>query len=389
MNDEANANATGDLPSARLTEIDAKLQLINASYAEVLDATKHQDDKIGQLLIGIAFLTAATLALAALGTPVFITRAFVVQPFELPLGLITLAAFLVGVLFSVMLLLASLSTPLRLPGLGKKNSRAQTSKNDYLQWVHGVSQIYFYEISQISVDQWERKWDASVEALKRQRLKSLIKETHNLGLRTSAKYDRTTEAVALLSLALLEFALSVVFVSIIAGSLGDNKPIMLELWQRVIIGGIFGCYFWAQLLGRIRYGRQAVNEAPSRKVPSLKRRQFRGELWYAILIAALIIDTLIYDRSWPGLAAWIGMTTALTCGCLISFWCAELVPWGSLRLALPTIIYSGLAVLCGVKGWYVGQLGVASLAVLCLIGYAMLQPTLSLRRSRQYYWDNQ
>ena len=220
MNDEVNANAPGYRPSARLTEIDAKLQLINTSYAEVLDATKHQDDKIGQLLIGIAFLTAATLALAALGIPAFITRAFIIQPFELPLGLIALAAFLVGVLFSVMLLLASLSTPLRLPGLGKKNNPGQTSKNDYLQWVHGVSQIYFYEISQISVDQWERKWDASVEALKRQRLKSLIKETHNLGLRTSAKYDRTTEAVALLSLSLLEFALSVIFVSIIRRQFG-------------------------------------------------------------------------------------------------------------------------------------------------------------------------
>lgn len=384
MNDEANGNATGDLPSAGLTEIDAKLQLINTSYAEVLDATKHQDDKIGQLLIGIAFLTAATLALAALGMPTFITRAFIVQPFELPLGLIALAAFLVGVLFSVMLLLASLSTPLRLPGLGKKNNPAH-----YMQWVHGVSQIYFYQISQISVDQWVHKWDASVEVLKQQRLKSLIKETHNLGLRTSAKYDRTTEAVALLSLSLLEFALSVIFVSIIAGSSGDDKPIMLELWQRVIIGGIFGCYFWAQLLGRIRYGRQAVNEAPSMKVPSPKRRQFRGELWYAILVAALIVDTLIYDRSWPGLAAWIGITATLTCCCLISFWCAQRVRWASLRLAVPTIIYAGLAVFCGVKGWYVGQLGVASLAVLCLIGYAMLQPTLSLRRNRQYYWDNQ
>jgi uncharacterized integral membrane protein len=388
MNDEVKGNARGGLPPTEPTELDTKLELISASYAEVLDATKHQDDKISQLLVGIAFLTAATLALAALGVPSFITRTFVVQPFELPLGLIALAAFLVGVLFSVMLLLASLSTPLRLPGLGKKNNSTQTSKNDYLQYVHDVSQIYFYAISRISVDQWEHKWSASAEALKRQRLKSLINETHNLGLRTSAKYDRTTEAAALLSFSLLEFALSVIFVSIVAGSSG-NKPINLELWQRFIIGGIFGCYFWAQLLGRIRYDRQAVNEAPSRRVPSVERRQFRGELWYAIFVAVLIVDTLIYDRSWPGLGPWIGMTAALTCVCLISFWRAERAPWGSLRLAVPVIIYAGLAVFCGVKGWYVGQLGVASLAVLCLIGYAMLQPTLSLRKSRQYYWDNQ
>jgi hypothetical protein len=386
MNDAGNANARGDLPGPGATELEAKLELINASYAEVLDATKHQDDKIGQLLIGIAFLTAATLALAALGMPSFITRAFVVHPFALPLGLIALAAFLVGVLFSVMLLLASLGTPLRLPGLGKKKN---LSKNDYMQRVKEVSQIYFYEISRISVDQWAHKWEVSAEELKRQRLKSLINETHNLGLRTSAKYDRTTEAVALLSLSLLEFALSVIFVSIIAGSPGGYKPILLELWQRIIIGGIFGCYFWAQLMGRIRYDRQAVNEAPSRRVRSPDRRQFRGELCYAVLIGALIVDTLIYDRSRPDLAVWIGITAALTFACLIAFLCAQQTPWGSLRLAVPTVVYAALAVFCGVKGWYVGQLGVASLAVLCLIGYAMLQPTLSLRRSRDDYWKYQ
>lgn len=392
MNDEANANAMGDLAPAGLAEIDAKLQLINASYAEVLDATKHQDDKIGQLLIGIAFLTAATLALAALGVPSFITRTFVVQPFKLPLGLIALAAFLVGVLFSVMLLLASLSTPLRLPGLGKKNTLQRPKKNDSMQWVRGVkaSQIYFFEMSRISLDQWEHKWDAPVEALKRERLKSLVKETHNLGLRTSAKYDRTTEAAALLSLSLLEFALSVIFVAIAAGSPSGDTPIMLQLWQRIILGGIFGCYFWAQLLGRVRYDRQAVNEAPFRGVPSRERRQFRGELWYAVLVSALIVDTFIYDRSWPGLAAWVGVTAALTCACLIAFWCAAAQShWRSLSLAVPAIIYAGLAIFCGVEGWYVGQLGVSSLAVLCLIGYAMLQPTLSLRKSRQEYWDGE
>jgi uncharacterized integral membrane protein len=391
MDEEAEPNAVGDLPPTDLAEVDAKLELITTSYNEVLDATKHQDDKIGQLLTSIAFLTAATLALAALGIPSFVTRAFVVQPFKLPLGLIALAVFLVGVLFSVMLLLASLSTPLRLPGLGKKSNSTQSSTDDdSMRWAGGVkaSQIYFFEISRVSLDQWESKWDATVDALKRERLRSLIRETHNLGLRTSAKYDRTTEAVALLSMALLAFALSVVFVAIIAGSSSGHGPIALKLWQRVIIGGIFGCYLWAQLLGQIRYSRQGVDEAPFREVPSPQRLQFRGELSYAVLVAALVLDTLIYDRGWPGLAAWIWITAFLTILCWISFWCAQRSRWGSLRLAVPSAIYAVLAVFCGVKGWYVGQLGVASLAVLCLIGYAMLQPTFRLRDNRQRYWKD-
>ena len=98
-------------------EADLKLGMITSSYAEVLDATKHQDDKIGQLLTSIAFLTAATLAMAALESGNFITRSFEVEPYKLPLALIALVAFLVGVAWSVMLLLVSLSTPLRVPGL--------------------------------------------------------------------------------------------------------------------------------------------------------------------------------------------------------------------------------------------------------------------------------
>ena len=91
-----------------------RLKLISASYAEVLDATKHQDDKIGQLLTGVAFLTAATLALAALEPISIVSRRFASEPFSLPLLLITLAVFLLGIAFGFMLLLISLSTPLRL-----------------------------------------------------------------------------------------------------------------------------------------------------------------------------------------------------------------------------------------------------------------------------------
>ena len=112
---------SGDDPAQdkSLSETQKRLQLITASYAEVLDATKHQDDKIGQLLTGVAFLTAATLALAALEPISIITRRFTVEPFSLPVLLITLAVFLLGIAFGFMLLLISLSTPLRLPGLGR------------------------------------------------------------------------------------------------------------------------------------------------------------------------------------------------------------------------------------------------------------------------------
>src|SRR5687767_12578535 len=64
-------------------EVEAKLQLIEFSYREVLDATKHQDDKIGRMLTSVAFLTAAAMALAALSSAQFLTRNFKVPPFTL------------------------------------------------------------------------------------------------------------------------------------------------------------------------------------------------------------------------------------------------------------------------------------------------------------------
>ena len=235
--------------SATPAELDTKLGMIKASYVEVLDATKHQDDKIGQLLTSISFLTAAALALAALESSNFLTRSFVVSPYKLPLALIALVVFLVGVAWSVMLLLLSLSTPLRVPGL------IRSSRDNPINWVRGIraSQLYFYEICKISVDQWEDKWSAPAEDLKRERFSSLVRETHNLGVRTSAKYDRTTEAVAILSFSLLAFALSVIFVAIAVATPSSEQAISMNWWQRFIVAWVFGCYTWLQTLSQVRY----------------------------------------------------------------------------------------------------------------------------------------
>ena len=40
-----------------------KLEFAKEAYAEVLDATKHQDDKVGRYLAALAFLTTGAIAL--------------------------------------------------------------------------------------------------------------------------------------------------------------------------------------------------------------------------------------------------------------------------------------------------------------------------------------
>ena len=359
-------------------DVDKKLKLIIWSYGEVLDATKHQDDKIGRLLTSIAFLTAATLALAALSSANFVTRQFSVPPVNLPLGLISLAVFLVGMIFTVMLLLTSLATPLRLPGLTEYSGRPP------MDWVAGVeaSQSYFREISTVALHEWERKWDAPVRELERERLVSLVRETHNLGVRTNAKYDRTTECVALLSSSLLAFALAVVFVATAAGSTPSTEPIRLEAIHRLGIGALLGCYCGLQLLVRIRYAGQTVDETtignrPRRLREWLRPRRLRDwlgyERLYAFLLSACVIDVVSYDGTWQPFAAWLIVTIFLVAASLLVFWrVTQSGRTGSRRrrrglLTLITVVLAASALGCGAQGWYVGQLVVAILAVLGLI----------------------
>lgn len=394
------------------SETDAKLELICASYAEVLDATKHQDDKIGRLLTSVAFLTAAVLALAGLGSASFLTHTFEVPPFVLPLGLIALAVFLIGVVFTVMLLLASLTTPLRLPGLGERKSRAP------INWVRGVaaSQLYFLEISGVNIDQWADKWDAPVRDLKEERLASLVGETHNLAVRTNAKHDRTTESVAVLSLALLAFALAIVFTVTAAGAGSSSGPVHLKAIVRILIGFLIGSYCGLQLLARIRNQRQAVDETlPLKEDHSWLRFRVWGERLYAIFLPILIIDVAAYGRSSGFLEIWIPLTIAFALMSLLSYRTAttpddtigaskpteftEGVKYVLLHhrqrgrltsaiVAITTVALTILALVCGINGWYAGQLGVACLGALGLMAPWMLGPTLRMHDVRKKFKES-
>jgi hypothetical protein len=367
-------------------DTDAKLELITRSYAEVLDATKHQDDKVGRVLTSVAFLTAATLALAALASASFLVRRFAVSPFVLPLGLIALVVFLVGVVFTVMLLLTSLATPLRLPGLVTSKRRRPVA------WVKGIpgSQLYFYEIAGLSGDEWETKWSASAEELKKERLDSLIVETRNLADRTNTKYDRTTEAAALLSLSLLAFALAVIFVAIAADSPGA-RPIHLSTFDRAIIGVVIGGYCCLQLIARIRYARQSIDDTEPDDDTSRVKYRLWGDRLFALLLPILLIVVVIGSSGW-NLSAWIELTAILGTATIGSYWLATSpdrhkrsgVIWlyRGMMIILTAALIS-LAAVSAANGWYAGQLGAACLAVLILITIWVLGPTLILTARRR------
>lgn len=291
----------GSTEGAEDNDDDKKLELVRETYREVLDATKHQDDKIGRLLTGLAFLTAASLALAGLSGAEFLRRDFEITPFTLPLGLIALAAFLVGVVLAVLLLVASFGTPLRLPG--QRPTRAPEAKDD-VAWASGVrgSAVYFFEIANLSLGEWKIKWLASSEDLERERRQSLVHETHNLAARTAFKYERVAEATSIVSLALLSFVLAGLFVLFAAdASTVDAEPLALS--QRWVLGAVVAAASLLQVQARLRYRRQSVDEAPP-------LRDWRGPglvAWasrvFAVVVSAALLLLIVPGGRWHGGAA--------------------------------------------------------------------------------------
>jgi hypothetical protein len=236
--------------------------LLMFTYQELLDATKHQDDKINRLLTAIAFLTASALALGNLDAAAGIQTRFILSPgTTVPVALIVLGAFLIGVIASVVMLISSLTTPLRFPG----GTKAAMPPINYADDKVTVSPIYFTEIAGTSLQQWYAKWQKPAADIARERHEALIRETHNLAVRTDFKYQQTKEAVAVLTFALLSLALSVVLVlgGITARTTdpaASATPAPIALSTRVLLGLTLGAYVALHLFATARERRQTVVE---------------------------------------------------------------------------------------------------------------------------------
>lgn len=182
-------------------------KVAEVAYKEVLDATKHQDDKIGRILTAISFLTAASIAFANM-SGVTVTRRFSVGGHTRPLLAFAVGAFVVGVATSVVLLLGSLTTTLTLPG--RRPSKKPRN-----------SLIYFYSIVKHGESAWGARWDDPARAESDLRL-DYIDETYNLARRTNHKYWRTNEAAAALSFTLFCLGVAVVLGAAAASSRPPN-----------------------------------------------------------------------------------------------------------------------------------------------------------------------
>lgn len=232
------------------TEESEKLALLETSYREILDATKHQDDKIGRILTGIAFLTAAALAFAN-QTGIGIATRFAVSDRELPLLAFAVGAFVIGVVLTVSLLLSSLTTGLTLPGSAPP-SRREPGKPSSL--------IYFYSIARVPKEEWRERWNSSSsEVLNDELRRDYIDETYNLAQRTNHKYTRTNEAAAALSLTF--FALGVSFIlglAVATTSSRDGSLVPLTWQTRAALAAFIASYTAIQILAARRESRLRI-----------------------------------------------------------------------------------------------------------------------------------
>lgn len=316
--------------------------------------------------------------------------------------------FLLGVVFTVVLLLASLATPLRLAGF------AERSPGSRMNWVKGVpaSQLYFMEIARVSVDEWRYKWTAEHARLAAERVESLVRETHNLGVRTGFKYDRFNEAVAALSVALLSFALSAALIAFAAPSPSPSPPIELGFWHRLLLATIIAVYCGSQLLARVRSTRPAVEDSFPTDDLSRIRLRIVGDALFTVLVPATVgAMVLLRASNWYYVVA----VAFLVAGCYVAYWLSSTPdrdPPGRDDPAAPAVSARrarrrrrirrrrgvGILVALGygtAACWFVaidayaGQLAVAVAGVLLLLVPTAISPVLNMRVRRREFLERQ
>lgn len=167
---------TPDLPGAAGgVSPPSRFELAKFGYAEVLDATKHQDDKVGRLLAAVAFLTGGALIFAKAD---YLTKSYPVGAHEYHLTAIFLGAFLFFDFIAITLFVLTVATPLTFPGRASGGGK--------------TSHLFFHVISRKTQDEWTASWSDNDLAAKFE--EELIDETYNLAYRAASKYQRSRMA---------------------------------------------------------------------------------------------------------------------------------------------------------------------------------------------------
>lgn len=256
----------------------SKLDLAERAYKEVLDATKHQDDKVGRFLTAIAFLTTGAIALITTNPGTALARAF-----EIPNGtshqLLAWAtgAFLAFTIGSVALLLLCLSVPVRLP----KYARDPLSR----------SHLFYSYIAARPTGEWREMWvldekvpERTLHALEDAITNDYVGESHNLAERTSAKYRHSYEASWLFVCALLFLGIAI-YLRILTsldtkGSIEFNDDLHLFLLVAIVsVHALLQVY--TRAVHDIRSTGKAYEAAYAARIRKLRKKDGLDVQWRA------------------------------------------------------------------------------------------------------------
>lgn len=332
-------------------DVDTARLLARETYLEVLDATKHQDDKVGRLLAAVAFLIGGAIALGSL-TPVLSVR-YRFAGLTLTLPAFLLAVFMILVAVCVLFCLFAMGFPL-------VASRASLSKRPSL--------LFFLSIARYSEERWSDEWKVGVERIRANLQEDYVREGHNLALRAAAKYERNVRAAWFLNLALLALVLATVLTIF---ALARNASIVIPRgcqaapgsarcadllavpWSRLPRG--LAASTIAAFTGAVGFDRWRRFRGPARR--GRERAAARRSRFFASL--ALTLPGLVFALLIPGLGSPL-------------IWAAALA---ALLVALAVIF--GLPATDGWRRWALvgGGLAVAAIAVVVLV-----DPDLALWR---------
>lgn len=236
-----------------------KLDLARQAYGEVLDATKHQDDKVGRFLTAIAFLTTGAVTLAFVGSSSASDLAvrFLIDGDDSGYLLAwSVGLFFFFVIASVILLLLCLSVPVRRPSTRRSLDPTEVAVADDL----AGSRIFYSYIGLEPVGQWGARWVGPGVDIRRQMIDQYVKEAHNLSERAKSKYRHTVEAASLFVLALLFLAVALLLKVLVVLDDGAGG-VSLERGQIMIVAAISASYAGLQLYTRFVHDKVSVQRA--------------------------------------------------------------------------------------------------------------------------------
>ena len=230
------------------------VQLARETYHEVLDAIKHQDDKINRFLVAIAFLT--TGAIAYVLKAELLDVRYVAGEHKVPLIAISAGIYLSATIIAVVLLLMALSTELKLPG-AKPNDAEDSRLHESL--------LYFHMIGAQPLRGWFKRWDLPVDELEAILRKQYLREAHNLSERARVKDGLTDEAAAVYIYALMWLAVGLLlgtYTSQFPPVMQDGRAVVtmelsLAFWPIVIAGVVFATHALLQLHNIFRHERSS------------------------------------------------------------------------------------------------------------------------------------